>query len=147
MKNTKITLIFSIVLPMVFAGCQTPLPHIAPPADVPGNQKSLSVEEERVKAHQTEVERLLKLQDKLNSIVVTKDINKCGEITDDVYFKSCNVHILANQAVEEKKLEICDKGTTDEIKQTCRAYYSQEQQPKTALPEKKAEEVVLPVGN
>lgn len=86
-------------------------------------QNNLSADQLKAQADQTSA--LLKLQDQLNKVILTKNINNCAEIKDQIYFTSCNVHILANRAVEENKPDACSGGTTDEIKQTCLAYYNQ----------------------
>ncbi len=83
----------------------------------------------------TEQEKLLKLQDQLNAIVISKDIKKCAEIKDPIYFQSCNVHILANLAKEEKKPDACEKAINQDIKATCLLYYNESLKPVTVTPQ------------
>ncbi len=114
-----------------FSGCQNQ--PALPEGSVPKSQEEL----DQIKVQEAETVNLLKLQDQLNAIVLTKDIKKCEEIKNEVYFKSCNSHILANQAVEAKDREVCQKGISDEIKRNCLGYYEQLTSPSTPVIEEK----------
>jgi hypothetical protein len=120
-KITKIQLFVTLLSLLILTACQSSsggtVNQVQPDPAV--------AEAKRLEAQKAETDRLLKLQDQLNAIVLTGDIKNCAQIKNDIYFTSCNVHILANQAEFQKNPQLCQKGQTDEVRQTCLVYYKQ----------------------
>ena len=64
--------------------------------------------------------RINKLQVQMDEIRVTGKVERCGEIKDHTYSTSCEVYTLFDRAKSKTDLAVCDKGTTDEVKELCR---------------------------
>lgn len=68
-----------------------------------------------------EVKTLLNSQDLLNEIVQSGDLGRCKEFEMEQYAKSCEVNILSAKAGTSGDTAICDDGSTEAIKQQCKA--------------------------
>ncbi len=64
---------------------------------------------------------LLTMQDLLNEIVSSGEVEGCAELEMDQFKESCEANILANRAKDAGNADACDEASTDLIKQRCEA--------------------------
>jgi hypothetical protein len=56
-----------------------------------------------------------------DSIVASGEITKCKTLKEENNRTDCELNILANKAIQEKDITVCDQGSTDDIKKICRS--------------------------
>ena len=113
--NRYLLALVSVGVLMFGVGCQQLPEEGAPGAGQPGVTENPSDEISE------EVKTLLNSQDLLNEIVKSGDLSRCKEFDMEQYARSCEVNILSSKARTSGDTSICDDGSTDAIKQQCKA--------------------------
>jgi len=119
-----------IVLGLLISGCQQGNPN-NPEGDTDNNSSgqaaNLEVDGEgdgdsgplNVDPNNLENDDLLKLQDRLNVIVDSDDLERCKELPVDQYYISCETYMLSNRAENAEDTAVCYYASTEFIKGRC----------------------------